>query len=340
MTVSVHEWGVRLSDVLKKHLTDASGPRFDEAHILAVNGDGLTQSLAKEYTFMVRGLGVTIGVLLKLLQETDTRFSNEEATSDLQNLLFKFRTDLSNFNLSNRVFIKKIDEEFSLTLDILNDILEWFVLVQKRLAAEIIIAIDKHDDEHALALIEAKETGQYLLLHDCLVGFMADSFSWVLRYFGEEELLQFHLNTAEGQKTGFERWEKLSPEEFAKTTAFLLKQHMGKVAVSEDNEKFIVTQSPCGSGGRFNLDGAYDGTEELPLIKTPGPLTFGKPQIPVYCSHCAIWNGAAPLRWCGHPQWVFDRPAQEDGSCVMHIYKDPQNVPEDYSERVAVSEDD
>jgi hypothetical protein len=50
----------------------------------------------------------------------------------------------------------------------------------------------------------------------------------------------------------------------------------------------------------------------------------------VYCSHCPIWNGVAPLRWFGRPHWVFERPSRPDGSCTLHIYKRRDGAPATY----------
>lgn len=340
MVDSIESWGIRLSDALRKHLTSSDSPNFERALDLAVNGDGQTLSLAKEFTFMVKGLGITIHVLLKLLKETNDRYNNDNAAAELLNLIYNFRTNLRAFKYADLTDRTSLDQELNDITDTIEEIRIWFANEQKNQAGDIVAAIRNHDAKAAIEWLDEKEKVQYVALHDYLVGFMADSFSWVYRHFGEDELLKFHLDTAEGQKTGFEKWEQMSPEDFAKTTAFLLKQHMGNVEVAQDEEKFIVTQNPCGSGGQFNLSGAYEGTEKLPVINTPGPLTFGQDNIPVYCSHCAIWNGTATINWFGHPQWVFDSPAQADGSCVMHIYKDPHNIPENYTQRVQVQEDE
>ncbi len=340
MTASIEKCGLRLSDALRKHLSSSEGPDFEAALKLVLNGDGQTLNLAKEFTFMVKGLGITISVLLQLLKETSHKHNDKTATTELINQIYHFRTSLRSLKHPDQTEQKTLDQELSDTTDTLEEIRIWFAEEQKSQADDIIAAINNHDAQTAIKWLDEKEKVQYLTLHDYLVGFMADSFSWIYRHFGENELLKFHLDTAEGQKAGFEKWEQMSPEEFTRTTAFLLKQHMGNVNVTEDQDKFTITQSPCGSGGRFNLSGAYDGTEELPVIKTPGPLTFGRDQIPVYCSHCAIWNGTATINWFGNPQWVFDSPAQADGSCIMHIYKNPKNIPEDYTSRVQLQEDD
>jgi hypothetical protein len=164
---------------------------------------------------------------------------------------------------------------------------------------------------------------------------MAESFGWVLRRFGAEELLRFHLATAEGQRPGLEKWERMPAAEFAWTSAFLLKQHLGQVSVREDEEKFTIDQTPCGSGGRLRLGDAYIGPDALPFVETPGPLTFGQPRLPVYCSHCAVWNGVATLRWFGRAHWIFEDAARADGGCRLHIYKKREDAPAEYTRLLA-----
>jgi hypothetical protein len=130
----------------------------------------------------------------------------------------------------------------------------------------------------------------------------------------------------------------MPPEAFAWTTAFLLKQHMGRVTVREDAERFTVEQAPCGSGGRLRLAGAYEGPGALPLVEAPGPLTLGQPRLPVYCSHCPVWNGVATLRWFGRPHWVFEDAARPDGSCTLHVYKRRDGAPPAYARGLAGGE--
>jgi len=187
----------------------------------------------------------------------------------------------------------------------------------------------------ARARLDLKEQGHYVPRHDRLIRFMAESFGWVLRSSGPAALQELHVAMAEGQRGGFERWERMSAEEFAWATAYLLKQHMGRLEVTEDAEKFTFQQSLCGSGGALVLRGAYAGPEALPYVEGPGPLTAGEPRLPVYCIHCPIWNGVAPMRWFGRPHWVFDRPSRPDGSCTLHIYKRRDGAPATYVRALA-----
>ena len=332
-------WGRRLSD----HLAEAirSGD-FEAASRLVRQGDGQARSLAKEFTLMDRGLCITVRVLLRLLEDLAGRrraAADDSAVSDAATMIVRFRSAVrSSGGLDRGSEVEgapgALTDEIGNAIAALDLGERQFEADQSQRAEEIADAIERHDGVVALRLLELKERSAYLPRHDCLVRFMADSFAWVLRYCGEQELLQFHLATAELQRPGFERWERMSAAEFAWTSAYLLKQHMGQVSVNEDGEKFTIVQSPCGSGGRLRRAGAYDYPEGLPFVETPGPLTFGEKRLPVYCSHCAIWNGVATLRWFGRAHWVFDEPAREDGGCTLHIYKQSKWAPADYAARL------
>jgi hypothetical protein len=340
MTAPVEEWGRRLSDTLRAALESGD---LAAARRLALEGDGQARSLAREYTLMYRGLGITIRVLLPLLRETAARAgaSRGPAASGAAALVHRFRSDMA--RLMRRLWGAAaptgeppgtLDEEIAETARVLEAGEAEFEREQGRLADEIARAIEAGDVARARALVDVKERDQYVGLHDRLIRFMAEGFGWVLRGFGPDELMRFHMATAEGQRPGFEKWERMEPAEFAWTTAFLLKQHMGGVAVREDGEKFTIEQSPCGSGGRLLLAGAYAGPGALPFVETPGPLTFGEPRLPVYCSHCPVWNGVATLRWFGRAHWVFEDAARPDGACTLHIYKRRDGAPAAYLARL------
>lgn len=335
------DWGRRLSDRIRAALDagDAAGARR-----LAVEGDGQARSLEREYSLMYRGLGITLRVLLDLVPATVARTTDPGAArTAFTDLLSRFESEMR--ALMERAYgsaearggaegTATLESALAGTRRLLDVAEERFVREQARLAREVLDALDRGDLRTADSLLEVKERQQYVPLHDRMIRFMADAFGGVLRHGGPDELLRFHLATAEGQRDGFERWDRLPAAEFARAAAFLLKQHMGEVTVTEDGEKFTVEQHPCGSGGRLHAGGAYAGAGALPFVETPGALTLGEARMPVYCSHCPIWNGLAPLRWFGRPHWIFDRPARPDGSCTLHVYKRRDGAPPDYARRL------
>jgi hypothetical protein len=341
-----HDWGTRLSDRMRAAL--ATGD-VGAARRLAVEGDGQARSLDKEYALMYRGLGITLRVLLGVAAKTLAGMHEEGAAPALGAVLRRFCAEMQ--ALMTRAYGSLVAEAalvsieppagaaaaIDATLGLLAAGEELFAREQARLAREVVAALDAGDVTAAARLIDEKESGQYVLLHDRIIRFMAEVFAWALGHGGPAELLRVHRETAEGQRDGFARWERLPAAEFAQATAFLLKQHMGIVRVFEDDEKFTVEQTPCGSGGRLRLLGAYGGPSALPIVTTPGPLTAGEPFLPVYCTHCPVWNGLAPLQWFGRPQWVLDRPSRPDGSCTLHIYKRPDGAPPDYARRLGAA---
>ena len=334
MNAPLEEWGRRLSDALRAAL---QRPDFAAALRLAEEGDGQTRSLAQEYTFMFGGLCTTLEVVLRALETLRQKQAlPAEAEHRLVDLIQEFATGFrlllgGSSHSAVSSFAAAVQSSFAALHEARSD----FKKEQGQWAADVVRAIQQQDAATAIAIVDAKDE-HYLRIHDRMLRFMADAFAWVLHWMGQDGLLQFQLAVAEGQREGFAKWEQMSPRDFAWTSAFLLKQHMGRVSVTEDESRFTIHQALCGSGGRMRLNGWYSGAGALPFVEGPGPLTFGEPRTPVYCSHCAIWNGSATIRWFGHAQWVFDQPAQADGSCTLHIYKRGQDIPEGYTRRVSV----
>ncbi len=304
-----HAWGRRLTELIREAIDagDLGGARR-----LAIEGDGQARGLEKEYALMYRGLGITVRVLLGLLSETVALAGagRRGERADAAALVRCFRRDMVALMLPRCTAgdaprtleslahpagrAGPLGAEAKRAEEVLAIGEPLFTGQQARLAAEVVTALDAADAARARRLLDDKERGHYVPLHDRLVRFMAETFGWVLDHSGPDDLLRFHRATAEAQRGGFEKWERMSAPDFARATVFLVKQHMGRVEVREDAEKFTVELRPCGSGGRLRLAGAYTGPAALPFAEGPGPLTFGEPRLPVYCTHCPVWNGIAP----------------------------------------------
>jgi hypothetical protein len=332
-------WGVRLSDRIRAAL-DAG--QWADAERLSLHGDGQARSLAKEYALMYKGLGITLRVLLDLAADACERTPSGAAERSLVHVLGAFRRDLARLMAAaygappvpapgDAAPAASLAAGLDATRDLLSAGEEQFDRAQAALAAGVVAALQARDAAQARALLDRKERGQYVPIHDRIIRFMAEVFGWVLSAHGPEALYRFQRGAAEGQRRGFEGWERLTPAAFAQATAFLLKQHMGEVTVHEDARRYTVVQTPCGSGGRLRLTGAYEGAGALPYVEAAGPLTHGQGRFPVYCSHCPVWNAVAPMEWFGHPHWVFDDPARPDGSCTLHVYKRRDDAPAEYA---------
>jgi len=327
--VAMAEWGRRLSDTLRIALRKGD---LERAAAVVENGDGMARSLAKEYSLMYRGLGITIRVMVESL----TGLARDWQVGDaLVAHCRAFVVDLNHLHAAAW-------QGAALPVPAAPSVAEAAALVSAVLAAgeadfdrahgvnaqSTLAAIRRGDATAALALVDLKQHALYLPLHDRYVRFMADSMAFALTHGGDEGLMRFQMETAEGQKSGFDKWEEMSAAEFAEVSAFLLKLHMGEVTVTEDAERYTLHQKLCGSGGRLRTMGAYEGPNALPFVEKRGPLTFGQPRLPVYCSHCPVWNGVATLKWYGRVHWLFENAARADGSCTAHIYKRKEDQPE------------
>lgn len=329
------EWGRRLSDRLRDvlHADD-----YAMARHLCLHGDGYSRSLAKEFTLMFKGLAAAVHSLLDCMGQAIEIERDGSAVRDATGaaavLAHRFRRDFA--DLLSEAALRRVGPAAELTAEsaaifrLLDEALDTFDQTQGDAAQEIIAAIDCQDKARALTLLDHKEMQLYLPFHDRFVRFMAETFAWALRHFGNQGLLRFHLATAQAMRPGFEAWERMPARDFARATAFLLKQHMSEVVVTETRESFTFDQKLCGSGGRLRVSGAYDGPNALPFVEGPSALTFGRHRVAVYCSHCPAWNMLAPLNWFGHPHYVFSDPSRPDGGCTLHIYKHPENIPKNY----------
>jgi hypothetical protein len=329
MTAAMNQWGLRLSDTLRETLHRCDLP---EAARLVEHGDGMARSLAKEFNMMYRGLGITIRVMLQSLAGIAADTGSEAA---LTAHCVRFAADMNRLTheawgapLAAPPDKLSAAEAAALVVDTLAAGEAGFDRAHADNAAATLIAIAAEDADAAIALVTRKVNTLYLPLHDRLVRFMADSMAFALTHGGDDGLFRFQMESAEGQRAGFDKWEDMSAQDFAQASAFLLKMHMGEVTVTEDEQRFTLHQRLCGSGGRLRTMGAYEGPDALPFVEQPGPLTFGQPRLPVYCSHCPIWNGTATLRWYGRVHWLFEGAARADGSCIAHIYKRREDQPE------------
>ena len=188
-----HDWGERLSDRVRRAL---GGGDLDAARGLAVEGDGHARSLEKEYALLYKGLGITLRVMLGLAAETVSRQPGpESAGRALESLLARFRREwralvadaytdqvvapaLAHFQ--EPASTGALSDQVAPTIGLLQAAEGLFDREQARLAAEVVAAIDAGRADRACALLDRKERGQYVPLHDRLVRLMAEIFGFVL----------------------------------------------------------------------------------------------------------------------------------------------------------------
>ena len=203
---------------------------------------------------------------------------------------------------------------------------------QAGMAGQIRAAVADRDADRVRALLTAK-TERHRQSHDVYTQTMArlmstmvdllgaDGLEEILREVGEDNRGMFEPNAVAGARAQVEGFSKA------------LRAHLGTIRVTEDEDRFTITQDPCGSGGRLMRAGMFDGEHALRRVSSDGALTVGRENFPSYCTHCPVWLGQQHLEWFGLPL-VHEPPRTNGDPCVQHIYKRADRVPTDYRDLV------
>ena len=164
---------------------------------------------------------------------------------------------------------------------------------------------------------------EFSAMHDLYRDWLTHLFSIVGRKYGDQVLAEALEETV----TGFGR-RLMSPRYAGKSTRRKveillagLRGHLEPLEVEEDDEKITVTAVNCGSGARQIKEGLYEGPEGFLKIKDPQPMTFGRPDFPVYCAHCYFQNQFS-VEPDGEPLFVTQPPENVGREpCRIYVYK-------------------
>ncbi len=197
-----------------------------------------------------------------------------------------------------------------------------------------------------VALAELREAGR--AVHDA----QAD-WSWgLLTVFRDalgEECMDEVFRETQGRWLA-ERYAKIaemSPRESFELTIEGMRGHYcgrgrsGEVDVAEDDEKWVLSFDPCGSGGRMRRGDPEHGQrsrDEPPFAfgytHEAHDWSWGRKGVCLYCAHCAVVNEILPIESLGAPMRVTDYPEDASQPCRWTIYKSPKLVPDSVYERV------
>lgn len=221
--------------------------------------------------------------------------------------------------------------------------------MQKQFLDLVLEALEKGDVETAKYWVKRHRSQQHWFFDSYLHGCTSLA-SYIYKHMGEDAcydaMTKALMYFAEGaatlrkQVSGGEEGGDEGLKAYIECIADLWRQHYGKWTIEEDDEKFIFTHDPCGSGGRLIDMGAYEGPYGYTVIKNASPITWGEENIPIYCLHCSIANEIIPLMLSGEGAqiWIHETPcARKPGDkCVHYIYKDPKKIPEKYYQRLGI----
>lgn len=94
---------------------------------------------------------------------------------------------------------------------------------------------------------------------------------------------------------GFPRYAGMTDDQLVREIAKTWNYHCADFRLHEEDDRFVFTLDPCGSGGRLLRgdmwrDMFHYGQPLAPFIAAPHPITFGRSDAPAYCTHCAASN--------------------------------------------------
>ncbi|MEQ8492800.1 MAG: hypothetical protein RLW42_01145 [Gammaproteobacteria bacterium] len=208
----------------------------------------------------------------------------------------------------------------------------------KRTVDRLTEAIDAGDGEQAKK-IARRMYNEFLGMLDLYRNWITATLSEVARRYGDAALDDVMVE-------GVRAWWKPivaslpnDPESMPariKMFAAGLQGHLQPLEITEDDDKVEIKMCPCGSGGRLIQEGKYEGEEAFHTIADPQPLTYGRPDYPVYCAHEYAME-RVDIEENGRP-FVVVEPAAKLGRdyCSLIVYKDPDKIPDKYYERIGL----
>jgi hypothetical protein len=145
-------------------------------------------------------------------------------------------------------------------------------------------SIEHGDLETALRLAQRMH-GEFFAMHDLYRNWITHLLSIIGRRYGDEALAECLEETVGAFTRPLASLSGMDMRQKMEIVAFGLRGHLHAFEIKEHSDHFSIS-AICASGGRMVRDGAYDGPDGFLRIKNPQPMTFGRPDFPVYCSHC------------------------------------------------------
>jgi hypothetical protein len=216
-----------------------------------------------------------------------------------------------------------------------------------RVASELLSTIGRREREASASRTEDLRS-QAQLLHDIYTDWCWSIMTCVSRMYGEEEVAKLIRDTViPWFKARYDRYFALPGEDRLQLTVEGMRGHLcgpgrlGDVEVSDEGNRWIISFDPCGSGGRMRrgdpLKGdppRTDAPYNFGVSSRPHDWTWGQTGVCYYCAHCAIVNEQLAIDTYGDPIRVTDYPRDPNHPCRWIIYKNVEDIPEEYYTRV------
>jgi hypothetical protein len=182
-------------------------------------------------------------------------------------------------------------------------------------------SIDKGDQERS-KLLAKRMYAEFGAMHDLYRDWVTHLLTFIGRRFGDE-VLHAALEETVGAFTRQlgQRYAGKGTKRKMEILTAGLRGHLQAFEVNEEAGQFTITAPVCGSGGRLVKDGGYEPPDSFLKIEKSQPMTFNRPNFPVYCAHCYFQN-VSPAEPGGDPLFVTE-PAEEvgHGPCRVRVRK-------------------
>ena len=151
--------------------------------------------------------------------------------------------------------------------------------------------------------------------HDRLIEYAELFLTYIAERLGEEsvrEAWEFVMNDSHRRMMSV--LKGLSGEDLVRTIANMQTLHGGDFYIEEEEDRYIIYNTYCGSGGEMLKEGKLDTTDRHPMkggtFKKSYPWAFSQKGIPYYCAHCGF-IGDRIEEWSG-VKWKFEFGRQFD----------------------------
>jgi hypothetical protein len=209
-------------------------------------------------------------------------------------------------------------------------------------AGQIVDLIDQGRLEEAKQRVDYFRT-EMMVVHDIYVRYVQDMLAFIAGKLGEEAVEKAFRSSLEGWfRQRYEAYNRLSFQEKLELTAEGMRCHLdgpgrsGDFTVVEEAERFVFRWDPCGSGGVLRRNAEASGAQ-LAVAKEAHDWTWGKKEVCLYCSHCSLVNEILPIENFGYPNRITQYPEKAGDPCTWYIYKDPDDIPEQFYARIGKS---
>jgi len=207
-------------------------------------------------------------------------------------------------------------------------------------------------------LQEAKDMVDYLsiesyLVHHIMPQWVYHMLTYIADNYGEEKVYEVMRESGRVLRgPAIEAAAKIPVEEIVRLNAQTQRAHrcgpgeLGDITIAEDDEKYVITFDPCGSGGSMRRTRELDKAPPMTgspynFRKTtkPYPWSWSKADVPYYCTHCCVWSEMLPVELIGYPLRVCLFNEDPEKPCAWAFYKKPELIPEEYFTRLGKVKD-